>query len=189
MRGNQKTNSTTKFSRRIRCTIRLVEIRLKIVFRANKPIGRLFPLKDRVPSHVCSSVVYKFTCSSCQATYYGKTSRHFIVRCREHLGINIKGNNVKGAVNSAIKDHVKDTGHSVSLDDFCIIDKANNELELLINESLLILKDRPTLNFQSPSIPLFSLIFSLFTIAPLFLLGFFPYLGNIYAFAGWGFFP
>jgi len=75
---------------------------LKIVFRANKPIGRLFPFKDRVPSHVCSSVVYKFTCSSCQATYYGKISRHFNVRCREHLGINKKGNSVKGAVKSAI---------------------------------------------------------------------------------------
>ena len=126
---------------------------LKIVFRANKPSGRLLPFKDRVPSHVCSSVVYKFTCSSCQATYYGKTSRHFIVRCREHLGINRKGNSVKGAA-SAIKDHVNDTGHSASLDDFCIIDKVNNKLEFLIHESLLILKDRPTLNFQSSSISL-----------------------------------
>ena len=35
-----------------------------------------------------SSVVYKFSCSSCKATYYGKTSRHFIVRCREHIGVN-----------------------------------------------------------------------------------------------------
>ena len=52
---------------------------LKIVFQASKPIGRLFPFKDRVPSHICSPVIYKFTCSSCQATYYGKTSCHFIV--------------------------------------------------------------------------------------------------------------
>jgi len=37
----------------------------RIVFRANKPISSLFPFKDRVSSHVCSSVVYKFTCSSC----------------------------------------------------------------------------------------------------------------------------
>ena len=86
----------------------------KIVFGANKPIGHLFPFKDRVPSHVCSSVVYKFMCSSCQATFYGKTSCHFIVRCREHLGINRKGNSVKVA-SSAIRDHIKDTGHSASL--------------------------------------------------------------------------
>ena len=86
--------------------------------------------------------------------WHSKTSRHFIVCCREHLGINRKGNSVKGAVKSAIKDHAKDTGRSASMDDFCIIDKANNELELLIHESLFILKDRPYLNFQSSTIPL-----------------------------------
>ena len=119
----------------------------------NKPIGSLFPLKDRVPSHVCSSVGHKLTCSSCQATYYGRTSRHLIVRCRAHLGINKKGNSVKGA-SPAIRDHIKDTGHSGSLDNFCIIDRTNNELDFLVNESLLILRDRTTLNFQSSSIPL-----------------------------------
>ena len=40
-----------------------------------------------------------------------------------------------------------------SLDKFCIIHKTNNELDLLINESLLIFRDCPTLNFQSFSIP------------------------------------
>ena len=126
---------------------------LKIVFRANKPIGGLFPFTDRVTSHVCSSFVYKFTFSSCQATYYGKTSRHFIVCCREHLGLNKKGGSVKDT-SSASRDHIKDTGHSASLDNFCIIDRTNNELDLLLHGSLLILRDRPTFNFQSSSIPL-----------------------------------
>ena len=36
---------------------------------------------------------------------YGKTSRHFIVRCREHLGINKKGISIKGA-SSSIRDHI-----------------------------------------------------------------------------------
>ena len=34
-----------------------IHVDVKIVFRANKPIGSLFPYKDRIPSHVCSSVV------------------------------------------------------------------------------------------------------------------------------------
>jgi len=108
-----------------------------------------------VPCHVCSSVVYEFTCGSYQATYYCKTSHHFIVRCREHLAINKKGNSIKG-VSSVIKDHMNDTGHSASLENFCIIDRTNNELDfdLLLHESLLILRDDPTLNFQSSSIPL-----------------------------------
>ena len=123
------------------------------IYPLNTPIGSLFPFNDHAHSHVCSSFVYKFTCSNCQVTHYGKTSRHFNVGCREHLGINKKGSSVKGA-SSAIRDHIKDTGHSSSLDNFCIIDRTNNELDLLIHESLLIPRHRPTLNFQRSSIPL-----------------------------------
>ena len=67
--------------------------------------GKQSYLKDRIPANICSSVVYKFKCSSCQATYYGKTSCHFIVRCREHLGINKKGISIKGA-SLSIRDHL-----------------------------------------------------------------------------------
>ena len=64
-----------------------------------------------------------------------------------------KGNSIKG-VSSAIRDHINDTGHSAYLDNLCIIDRINNEPDLLIHESLLILRDSPTLNFKSSSIPL-----------------------------------
>ena len=74
-------------------------------------------------------------------------------RFREHLGINKKGNSVKGT-SSAIRYRIKDNGHSGLLDDFCTIDKTNNELDLLIHESLLSFRDRLMLNFQSSSIPL-----------------------------------
>ena len=35
------------------------------------------------------------------------------------------------------------SGHVVSFDDFCILDKVNNNFDLLIHESLLILRDPP----------------------------------------------
>ena len=38
---------------------------------------------------------------------------------------------------------------------FVLFNGTNNELDLLIHESLLILRDRPMLNFQSSSIPLY----------------------------------
>ena len=128
-------------------------IDFQFIFQSAKRIENFFPFKDRAPKHARSSIVYKFTCSSCKATYYGKTSRHFIVRCREHLGVNKKGKSIKG-VSSSIRDHINDTGHNASLDDFCVIDNTSNELDLLIHESLLILRDRPTLNNQNSSIPL-----------------------------------
>ena len=114
----------------------------------------LFPFKDRIPANICSSVVYKFTCSSCQATYRGKTSRHFIVRCRETFGINKKGISIKGA-SSSTRDHINETGHAAPFDDFCILNKANNNIDLLIHESLLILRDGLTLNQQNSSILLY----------------------------------
>ena len=32
-------------------------------------------------------IVYQYKCDDCNATYYGKTKRHFKVRIFEHLGI------------------------------------------------------------------------------------------------------
>ena len=54
----------------------------------------------------------------------------------------------------SIRDHINDTDHSISLENFCIIDKGDKELDLFIQESLLVLRDRPTLNFQSFASPL-----------------------------------
>ena len=54
----------------------------------------------------------------------------------------------------SIRSHIKDTGHIASIDNFCILDNVCNELDLLIQENLLILRDRPTLNQQNSSIPL-----------------------------------
>ena len=127
---------------------------IRVVFQSAKRIENLFPFKDRVPAQICSSAVYKFLCSSCKATYYGKTSRHFVVRCREHLGINKKGLSIK-STSSSTRDHVNATGHAASLNDFCILDKANNNFNLLIHESLLILRDCLTLNQQNSSLPLY----------------------------------
>ena len=45
-------------------------------------------------------------------------------------------------------------GHAASLEDFSVLDRANNDFDLLIHESLLILRDRPSLNSQQSSIPL-----------------------------------
>ena len=41
-----------------------------------------------------------------------------------------------------------------SMGDFSVLDRANNDFDLLIHESLLILRDRPSLNSQQSSIPL-----------------------------------
>ena len=100
----------------------------------------------------CSNVIYKYSCSGCSATYYGKTSRNLKIRCYEHLGTNKSGGKRACPSSSSIGDHIKQSGHEGTLEDFSIISKTSMTFDLLIHESLLIQRDRPTLNSQQSSI-------------------------------------
>ena len=51
-------------------------------------------------------------------------------------------------------DHISQSGHAASFKDFSILDRAKNDFDLPVHESLLILRDRPDLNSQQSSIPL-----------------------------------
>ena len=126
-------------------------IEFRFLFQSAKPIEDSFPFKNSIPNPLFSSVIYKFTCSSYKAMV--NTSWHFIVRCREHLGINNKGKTIKG-VSSSIRDLFSSTGHSAFVEGFCLLDNASNELDLLIHESLLIHRDRPILKQRNSSMPL-----------------------------------
>ena len=83
-----------------------------------------------------------------------KTSRNLKIRCLEHLRVNKTGRIFDSQSSSSISEYINSSGHVGSLDDFKIISRNSNPLDLLIYESLLILKDRPTLNSQQSSIPL-----------------------------------
>ena len=68
------------------------------------------------------------------------------------------GKAIKG-VSSSIRDHVSSTGRSASVEDFCILNNAGTELDLLVHESLLILRNRPTLKstkFFNTLVPFFN---------------------------------
>ena len=129
------------------------KLKLEVIFTSPKRISSLFRLKDKLPSLICSSVVYHFRCPGCHASYYGKTTRNLVVRCREHSGINKAGQKIKSSP-SAIGDHISKSGHDASLENFEIISRTDNSFDLLIHGRLLILRDRPMLNSQLSSIPL-----------------------------------
>ena len=111
------------------------------------PLGRLSTL-------LCSNIIYSYTCSSCNASHYGKTSRNLKTRCLKHLSINRSAHKIISPSSSSIYQHISSSDHTGSLEDLKIISKNNNPLDLLIYESILLLKDRPSLNSQQSSIPL-----------------------------------
>ena len=53
-----------------------------VVFRSTCGLGKLFRFKDSLEKKIVSGIVYRYTCSNCKVTYYGKTFRHFLL---EHL--------------------------------------------------------------------------------------------------------
>ena len=59
-----------KISRLLRKAYPCVDFR--VVFRSGRRIEHFCPFKDRIPKNVCSHVVYKYSCSGCQACYIGK---------------------------------------------------------------------------------------------------------------------
>ena len=104
-----------------------------------------------------SGLVYKYKCDDCNATYYGKTKRHFKVRICEHLGIlRLTGKKVKIDNNklTAIKEHLLCCNYSPSFEDFSISTREGNDFKLKIIESLLITRDHSVLNKVDSSLPL-----------------------------------
>ena len=54
---------------------------------------------------MCSLICYKFQCSSCNDTYYGKTKHHFKVHVSEHMGVSsLTGKKIKSTKNADAKE-------------------------------------------------------------------------------------
>ena len=130
---------------------------LRFIFCSNVRLQNLFKFKDRIPKCLQSGLVYKFKCSSCNATYYGKTKRHFKVRMSEHMGVSHltnKKRSLQPNQHTAVLEHSLMCNHPSSYEDFTIISKESNDFKLTLKESLLINRDKPCLNKTNQSMPL-----------------------------------
>ena len=126
-------------------------IRIHLVFSSFK-LSSMFSTKDKVPFALQSFVVYKFVCSSCEASYIGETRRHIATRMKEHLVSDKQ---------SHIFKHLQSSAECKSKCDvscFSILDKANSTWALKIKEALAIGKEKPTLNTQMDSYKLSILV-------------------------------
>ena len=136
---------------------KLPHCNIRIIFRASVRLQSLFHFKDRVPKLLQSGLVYCFKCSGCNATYYGKTKRHFKVRICEHLGISHltgKRKTLQPNQHTAVLEHCLFCHNSPSFDDFVIISRESNDFKLTLKESILINRDKPLLNRTVQSMPL-----------------------------------
>ena len=74
----------------------------------------------------------------------------------EHSGVSpLTGKKSKAKTTTAIKDHMLFCDYVVSFKDFKILASSNSEFHLEIKESLLISRDKPELNRNENSLPLY----------------------------------
>ena len=92
--------------------------------------------------------IYKFSCARCNLNHVGKTSRHLLIRICEHKSVsNLTNNLLVIMLFSTMHEH-NTSCSKISPSRFMTIANENNDIELLVKESLLI-KNRPTLNYNT----------------------------------------
>ena len=130
--------------------------KLEIAFKCQTTLSNSFRFKDPIPKDLIHGVVYKFQCGLCNESYYGESIRHLDIRCGEHIGVSrLTGKKVKPINNSAVRDHLLHCNYLPSFENFSILAHENKNFLLEIKERLLIMRDKPSLNRNISSAPLY----------------------------------
>ena len=150
-------NKSLEIKRSILTAIRMniPSYRVRIVFTSKRRLQNFFSFKDVIPESLQSHLVYKIKCDDCHVIYYGLTDRHFKVRSYEHQGKSFRTEKPLVGIKTAMRTHCADCHHSISNDSFSIIARSCDTFHLKIKESLLIKRDRPLLNNNVYSTPLY----------------------------------
>ena len=92
-----------------------------------------------------SGAAYKFQWGLCNKSYCGEYVRQG-VRTGEHIGISPLTKKKIQPKGSPVSDYLLLCNHSPSFDNFSVLTKENKKFLLELKESLLIMRDKPSLN-------------------------------------------
>ena len=130
--------------------------KLEIVFKCQTRFSNSFRYKDLIPKDLIFGVVYKFQCGLCNESYYGESIRNLDIRSGKHIGVSpITGKKVTPSNNSAISDHLLHCNFLLSFDSFSVLAHETKKYLLESKENLLIMGDKPSLNRNINSAPLY----------------------------------
>ena len=128
--------------------------KLQIASKSQNKLAKAFHFKDCIPKELTSGVAYKFQCRLCNESYYGECVRHLNIRIGEHIGISPLTRKKVKPRGSAASDHLLFCNYSPSFENFSVLTKENKKFLLELKESLLIMRDKPSLNRNIRSAPL-----------------------------------
>ena len=111
---------------------------VQVYFKGGTTIQNLLVApKDKDPMMKKSGVIYSYKCGrvECDEEYIGESSRTFGERFKEHQ-----------RAPSPIFDHFNTTGHNISVENFNIVGREDQNLRRAIKEALYIRVNNPSLN-------------------------------------------
>ena len=92
---------------------------LRIAFQSKIRLSSLFKFKESIPKYHRLHLIYKFSGSCFNATYYDETERHLFLRASGHLEItSLTQKWVKNPKKSSIMDYILLESHNATYDDF-----------------------------------------------------------------------
>ena len=130
------------------------------IFPSPRTYTMCFSFKDKFPISLLSGVIYHYTCATCNRSYIGSTKRYWEKRLEEHTHLSaLTGKPRNGMQVYPPMQHVKMstdcTESTISRDNFKIIGRETNEYILRVKESIHITLERPTLNCNQTSVPIY----------------------------------
>ena len=121
------------------------------MFKSQNKLSKAFCFKDCIHEEL----TYKFQCGLCNESYYGECVRHVNVRIVEYIGISPLTKKKVKPKRSSVSDHLLLCDHSPSFENFSVLTKENKKFLLELKESLLIMRDKLSLNRNIRSAPLY----------------------------------
>ena len=115
------------------------------MFKSQNKLASAFRFKDRIPKELTSGLVI----------YYGECVRHLSVRNREHIEISPLTKKKGKSKGSTVSNYLLLCNHLPSFESFSVLIKENRKFVLELKESLLIMRDKPSLNKNIRSAPLY----------------------------------
>ena len=88
--------------------------KIRVIFKSSTRFSNFFQDKNKMPYCLRSNVVYKFSCGTCNATYYDQTYWHLSVKVGKHLSVSpLTGKKSKSKKYTAVKDQMLFCDHIV----------------------------------------------------------------------------
>ena len=152
--GTISQQTRTKLQKSIKGVLICCE--LQVNFKIQNKLCNNSRFKDPVTQILTSGVVYKFQCGLCNESYYGERVRHLAVRSVEHIDMSLlTTKRVKARKDSAACHHLLNCSYLPTFEDFCFLCQENKKCLLELRESLLIMRDRPSVNQNIRSVLLY----------------------------------